>query len=67
MPDTVITMQALGCEPGGCADCGNPDAGGKDAHEHCPDCGDGPFCPECLAWHKQADCEQAAKAAGAEQ
>jgi len=43
--------------PPKCTDCGRPDtAGGYDAHEYCPDCGAGPFCPQCLNWHKQADC-----------
>ena len=43
--------------PPKCTDCGRPDtAGGYDAHEDCPYCGAGPFCPECLNWHTEADC-----------
>ena len=37
-----------------CEDCGRPDIRGT--HDDCPYCGAGPFCPECLNWHTEADC-----------
>jgi hypothetical protein len=44
-------------KPPKCTDCDRSDtAGGYDAHEYCPHCGTGPFCPECLANHKRDDC-----------
>ncbi len=41
-------------KPPRCQNCGRPNP--RQTHERCPYCGTGPFCRECMEWHKDADC-----------